>query len=128
MKRGINAVVVGLSLVSALAMAIEAYAQEVSRAITIQRDTRLGTEVLAKGEYDVRFVEGKEGEVVFLRGRREVLKATFSSAKLEKDAPYTVVVSTPNDDGTYQLKRIEFKGKGSALVFDKTVATAISKH
>ena len=128
MKRGINAVVIGLALVFATALAMQAFAQEVSRAVAIKRDTRLGTELLPKGEYEIRFVEGKEGEVVFLQGRREVLKATFSVAKLEKDAPNSAVVSTLNDDGSYQLKRIEFKGKGSALVFDNTVATAISKH
>ena len=128
MKRGINVVVIGLAIVFGAAVTMQVYAQEVSRAIAIKRDTRLGTEVLPKGEYDIRFVEGKEGEVVFLQGRREVLKATFTLTKLEKDAPNTAVVSSANDDGSFQLKRIEFRGKSAALVFDNTVATAVSKR
>src|SRR6185503_16190040 len=115
-------------IVFGAAVTMQVYAQEVSRTIAIKRDTRLGTEVLPKGEYDIRFVEGKEGEVVFLQGRREVLKATFTLTKLEKDAPNTAVVSSANDDGSFQLKRIEFRGKSAALVFDNTVATAVSKR
>jgi hypothetical protein len=38
-----------------------------------------------------------------------------------------MVVSTADADGSYQLKRIEFKGKGAALVFDNTVATSLAK-
>ena len=128
MKRGINVLAMGLAIVFGAALTMQAYAQEVSRAIVIKRDTRLGTELLPKGEYDIRFVEGKEGEVVFLQGKREVLKATFTVSKLDKDAPNTAIVSSANDDGSYQLKRIEFKGKTAALAFDNTVATAISKH
>jgi hypothetical protein len=124
MKRWINVVVLGLAIV----FSTVAQAQEVSRKIEIKRDTKLGTEVLPKGEYDVKFVEGKEGEVIFLRGRREVLKATYTITKLEKDAENSAVVSTANNDGSFNLKRIEFRGKSAALVFDNTVATAISKQ
>ncbi|MGA9773298.1 MAG: hypothetical protein WBV94_29985 [Blastocatellia bacterium] len=124
MKRWINVLVLGL----AITFSAIAQAQEVSRKIEIKRDTRLGTEVLPKGEYDVKFVEGKEGELVFLRGKREVLKATYTIMKLEKDAENGAVVSTANNDGSYNLKRIEFRGKSAALVFDNTVATAISKQ
>ena len=128
MKRGINVVVMALAIVFGAAVTMQVYAQEVSRSVSIKRDTRLGTEVLPKGEYDIKFVEGKDGEVVFLQGRREILKATFTLAKLEKDAPNTAVISSANNDGSFQLKRIEFKGKSGALVFDNSVATAISKH
>lgn len=124
MKRWINVVVLGLAIV----FGAVAQAQEISRKIEIKRDTKLGTEVLPKGEYDVKFVEGKDGEVVFLRGKREVLKATYTIMKLEKDAENGAVVSTANNDGSFNLKRIEFRGKSAALVFDNTVATAISKH
>src|ERR1044072_5038319 len=123
MKRWISVVVLGLAIV----FGAVAQAQEVSRKVEIKRDTRLGTEVLPKGEYDVKFVEGKEGEVVFLRGKREVLKATYTITKLEKDAENSAVVSTANNDGSFNLKRIEFRGKSAALVFDNTVATAVSK-
>ena len=127
MKRWINFLVLGLAVTFGTALAAQVYAQEVSRTIVIKRDTKLGAAVLPKGEYNVRFVEGKEGEVVFLQGKREVLKATFTLAKLDQEASNSVVVSAANDDGSYQLRRIEFKGKSAALVFDNTVATAISK-
>jgi hypothetical protein len=125
MKRWINVVVLGLAVMFGAAATTQA--QEVSQKVEIKRDTRLGSEVLPKGEYDVKFVEGKEGEVVFLRGKREVLKATYTIIKLEKDAENGAVVSTANNDGSFNLKRIEFRGKSAALVFDNTVATAISK-
>ncbi|HST20751.1 MAG TPA: hypothetical protein VLR90_06525 [Blastocatellia bacterium] len=123
MKRWINVAVLGLAMV----FSVVAQAQEVSRKVEIKRDTRLGAEVLPKGEYDVKFVEGKEGEVIFLKGKHEVLKATYTVIKLEKDAENSAVISTSNNDGSFNLKRIEFRGKSAALVFDNTVATAISK-
>lgn len=123
MKRWINVLVLGFAIV----FGTVAQAQEISRKIEIKRDTRLGAEVLTKGEYDVKFVEGKEGEVIFLKGKREVLKATYTVIKLEKDAENSAVVSTANSDGSFNLKRIEFRGKSAALIFDNTVATAISK-
>ena len=127
MKRWINFLVLGLAVTFGAGLASQAYAQEVNRTIVIKRDTKLGAAVLPKGEYNVRFAEGKEGEVIFLQGKREVLKATFTLTKLDQQASNSVVVSAANDDGSYQLRRIEFKGKSAALVFDNTVATAISK-
>jgi hypothetical protein len=38
-----------------------------------------------------------------------------------------MVVSVADSDGSYQLKRIEFKGKSEALIFDNTVATSLMK-
>jgi hypothetical protein len=125
MKRMINAIALVMAIVFGATLTMQAQAQEMSRTIEIKRDTRLGTEVLRKGEYSIRFVDGKDGEVVFMQGKREVLKATFTLTKLEKDAANAAVVSTLNDDGSYQLKRIELKGKSAALGFDNTVATAI---
>src|SRR4051812_3512769 len=126
MKRFISSVVAGLTLALTLA-AVTAFSQEVSRKIIIKRDTKLGSEVLPKGEYALKFVEGKAGEVVFLRGKNEVLKATFTVAKTEQSPADNMVVSVADADGSYQLKRIEFRGKGSALVFDNTVATSLVK-
>ena len=80
MKRMINSLVASLALVIGLAV-MPASAQEVSRTIVIKRDTRLGAEVLPKGEYAVKFVDGQAGEIVFLRGKREVLKATFTTTR-----------------------------------------------
>ncbi|HKP87506.1 MAG TPA: hypothetical protein VJZ26_15495, partial [Blastocatellia bacterium] len=81
MKRLINSLVASLALTLALA-AVPVSAQEVSRTVVIKRDSKLGSEVLPSGEYSVKFDEGKPGEVVFMRGKRQVLKATFTIAKV----------------------------------------------
>jgi hypothetical protein len=127
MKKIMSVVALGLALMFGFAATVQVSAQEVNRTITLRRDTKLGAETLPKGEYEIKFVDGKDGEVVFLHGKHEVLKATFTLAKLDKTPSDSVVVSTANDDGSFQLKRIEVKGKGAALVFDNTVAKLITK-
>ena len=118
---------IALLLALALGLAVVASAQDGSEKITIKRDTRLGSEVLPKGEYNLRFVDGDKGEVVFVQGKHEVLKATFTVTKLDKEAANSVVVSTLGNDGSYLLKRVEIKGKNTAYVFENTVAKAITK-
>ena len=118
---------IALLLALALGLAVAASAQDGSEKITIKRDTRLGSEVLPKGEYNLRFVDGDKGEVVFVQGKHEVLKATFTVTKLDKEAANSVVVSTLGNDGSYLLKRVEIKGKNTAYVFENTVAKAITK-
>src|SRR5947209_6039210 len=112
---------IALVLAMALGLAIVASAQDGGDKITIKRDTRLGSEVLPKGEYSLRFVDGDKGEVVFVQGKREVLKATYSVTKLDKEAASSVIVSSLGNDGSYLLKRIEFRGKTTAFVFENTV-------
>ena len=118
---------IALVLAMALGLAVAAGAQEAGEKITIKRDTKLGTEVLPKGEYTLRFVDGDKGEVVFVQGKREVLKATYSVTKLDKEAANSVVVSSLGGDGSYLLKRVEFKGRNTAFVFENTVAKLIAK-
>jgi hypothetical protein len=118
---------IALVLAMALGLAVAASAQETGEKITIKRDTKLGTEVLPKGEYTLRFVDGDKGEVVFVQGKREVMKATYAVAKLDKEAVNSVVVSSLGNDGSFLLKRIEFKGKNTAFVFENTVAKLVAK-
>jgi hypothetical protein len=127
MKKIMSVMALGLALMFGFAATVQVSAQEVNRTITIRRDTKLGTELLPKGEYAIKFVDGKDGEVVFMQGRHEVLKATFTLTKLDKTPSDSVVVSSANDDGSFQLKRIEVKGKSTALVFENTVAKLITK-
>jgi hypothetical protein len=133
MRRRIGSLIISTGLVMGLfgaqsAIAQEAGKQETSKSIVIQRDSKLGGEALARGEYAIKFVEGKEGELVFLKGKREVLKATYKVIQLDEAAAANSVVSTAEADGSYQLKRIEFKGKKGALVFDNTIARSIAKQ
>lgn len=125
MKRGINSLVLALAMVFSLAAAT-AHAQETNRSIVLKRDAKVGGQVLPKGEYALKYVEGKD-ELVILQGKREILSATYKVTKLDKAAPGTLVVYSEEADGSFQLKRIEFKGKDSALVLENTVARLINK-
>jgi len=125
MKRWINSLVVAMAMVVGLAAA-SAFAQEVNRSIVLKRDAKVGSQVLPKGEYAVKYVQGKD-ELVILQGKREVLTATYKVTKLDKAAANTSVVYSEEADGSFQLKRIEFKGKDSALVLENTVAKASGK-
>jgi hypothetical protein len=104
---------------------VPALGQEVSKTILLKRDTKIGGHVLPKGEYDVRYVEGKD-ELVIARGKKKVLTATYKIAKLEKLPAVTSVIYSQEADGSYQLKRIEFRGRDDALTFDNTVAKLVT--
>lgn len=125
MKRWINSLVVAMAMVVGLA-AVTAFAQEVNRSIVLRRDAKVGSQLLPKGEYAVKYVQGKD-ELVILQGKREVLTATYKITKLDKTAANTSVVYSEEADGSFQLKRIEFKGTDSALVLENTVAKASGK-
>ncbi|HXG94854.1 MAG TPA: hypothetical protein VNN73_21120 [Blastocatellia bacterium] len=124
MKRFVISTILGLVLAFG---AIGVSAQEISQKIVITRDSKLGGEPILKGEYIIKFEEGKDGELTLAKGNREVLKTTYKLAKLEKRAADNSVIFTLNADGSYRLKRIEFKGKDTALVFTDAIAKSISK-
>jgi hypothetical protein len=126
MKKFIASAVMGLVLVAGLILA-PASAQESSQKVFITRDSKIGGESVSKGDYVVRFVDAKNGELVLVKGKREILTATYTTTKLEKAAADNSVIFTQNADGTFQLKRIEFKGKDTALVFENTIAKSMSK-
>jgi len=125
MERWIKSAVASLALAAVILVA-PVLAQEVNRSVTLRRDARLGQQALTKGEYSVKYTEGKR-ELVVLRDKREVLTATYELAKLDKPAADNAVIYSENADGSFQLKRIEFRGSASALVFENTIAKAISK-
>ena len=102
-------------------------AQERGEKITIKRDTKVGSEILPRGEYTLRFAGADKGELVFVQGKRELLKATYTVAKLDKEAANTVVVSGLASDGSYLLKRIEFQGQERAFVFENAVAKLMER-
>lgn len=125
MRKFVSVSVLVLAMVIGL-VTVRAFAQEVSRTILLKRDTRIGGQVLPKGEYDVKYVEGKD-ELVIAQGRREVLTATYKVTKLDNAPTVTSVIYSQEADGSFQLKRIEFRGRDSALTFENTVAKAISR-
>lgn len=125
MERWIKSAVASLALAAVILVA-PVLAQEVNRSVSLRRDAKLGQQALTKGEYSVKYTEGK-GELIVLRDKREVLTATYELAKLDKPAADNAVIYSENADGSFQLKRIEFRGSASALVFENTIAKAISK-
>lgn len=125
MKRSINYLVLSLALVVGMAVST-ASAQEHSRSILLKRDAKVGAQVLPKGEYALKYSEGKD-ELVILQGKREIISATYKVTKLDKAATDTLVVYSQEADGSFLLKRIEFKGKDSALVLENAVAKAIAR-
>jgi hypothetical protein len=103
------ALVIGVSL---------AMGQQLTKDLLINRAGKLGEQMLLKGSYSVRFDPQKEGEAVFLKGNREIAKVAYKITKLAKPAPEGAVVFAALPDGSYRIKRIEFKGMDTAIVFE----------
>jgi hypothetical protein len=118
MKKLFCSMFLGLVLATGLAIASPVDAQEVSRTITVTRDSKVGSQALVKGEYSIKFSEGKDGELVVLKGKKEVLKASYKVVKLDQAAQDNSVAYAANADGSFRLKRIEFKGKNEAIVLE----------
>jgi hypothetical protein len=92
------------------------FGQEAVRTITINRDGKVGGQLLTKGDYTIKFVEGRDGEAVFMRGKREVARVSYEITSLKAVAADTLVVFKLADDGSLVISRIEFRGMGTALV------------
>ena len=97
-------------------VALPINAQQVDRAITINRDGKVGEQPLAKGSYTIKFIEDKDGELVILKGKKEVAKVAYELSKLSEPSRENAVAYTLGADGSYQVKRFEFKGRNTALV------------
>lgn len=115
-KKLISFLIVGIVMATGLAVASPASAQEVSRNVTITRDSKCAGQTLTKGDYSIKFVEGKDGELVLLKGKKEVLKASYKWTKLPGPAGNNAVAYDAGSDGSFLLRRIEFKGKADAIV------------
>ena len=92
------------------------FSQEATKAVTISRDAKVAGQTLEKGSYTVRFMEGKGGELVFMRGKREVVKVSYEAAKLAAPAADNTVIYKLAGDGSVAVSRLEFKGLDTALV------------
>lgn len=125
MRKAFSVGILGLALIVGL-VNVSVFAQKVNRSISLKRDAKIGEQALTKGEYEVKYVEGKD-ELVISQGSRDVLTATFKTAKLDKTPAVTSVFYSQEADGSFLLKRIEFKGKDTALVFENTVVRAINR-
>jgi len=118
MRKLISSLIVGIAMAAGLAVASPAFAQEVSRTVTITRDSKLGGQTLTKGDYSIKFVEGKDGSLVLLKGNKEVLKASYKVIKLAQPAANNAIAYDAGPDGSFLVRRIEFKGKSEAIVLE----------
>jgi hypothetical protein len=109
----LNSLVLGMVMV--LGFAAVAFSQASSRSITINRDSKVGGQALPKGNYTIKFTEDKDGEVVVLKGKQEMVKAPYKLTKLEAAPADNTVIYAMAEDGSLRIKRIEFKGKNMAL-------------
>jgi hypothetical protein len=117
MKSKLNSTFLALVMLAAIAV-FPVFGQEVSRSIKLNRDGRVGDKSLTKGDYTLKFTEDKEGDLLVMKGSKEVLKTAYKITQLGTPAQDTSVIFTAASDGTFQVKRIEFKGKTAALVFE----------
>lgn len=109
---------IGMAVVMGLFASAPVIGQESSRSITINREAKLGGQVLAKGSYNIKYTEGKDGEIVFVKGKQDVLKIAYKWSKLDATPSDTSVIYALADDGSYRIKRIEIKGKEYALALE----------
>ena len=117
MKKMISGVVFSMVLVFSLSSSSLA-GGEITRSFKLTRESKVSGQVLKEGDYSVRFMDDKEGELVVLKGKKEVVKVNYKFKELKESAAENAVAYTQNGDGALHLKRIEFKGMKSALVFD----------
>jgi hypothetical protein len=116
MKKRLNVMLLMLAMILGMSAVSPVLSQEQSRGVTIGRDTKVGGKALEKGSYTLKFVAGKEGELVFLHGKQEVVKASYETTKLKSPAPDNSVIYKLAGDGSVTISRIEFKGMDTALV------------
>ena len=116
MKKRLNVMLLVAVMMLGLSAASPVLSQEQSKGVTIGRDTKVGGQALEKGSYTLRFVEGKQGELVFMHGKREVAKASYETTKLKAPAADNSVIYRLAADGSVTISRIEFKGMDTALV------------
>jgi hypothetical protein len=105
-------------MVMGLGFATLAQGKEVKKTITLNLDAKMSGQSLAKGSYTVKYVEGQDGDLVFLQGKREVVKLSYKWTKLSKAPAENTVVFKANGDGSYSIKRIELKGADMAVSFE----------
>ena len=116
MKKRLNVTLLMVVMVFGLSAVSPVLSQEQTRGVMIGRDTKVAGQSLEKGSYTLKFVEGKEGQLIFLRGKREVVKASYETTKLKAPAGDNSVVYRLGGDGSVTISRIEFKGMDTALL------------
>jgi hypothetical protein len=118
MRRWVSSMALMFGVLAVVAVAMPASAQEVTRSVKITRDSTIGGKQIAKGGYEIKFVEGKDGELVLMKGKQEVSKVNYKITKLTQPAVGDAVAYMTAADGSFIVKRLEFKGKTEAIVLE----------
>lgn len=116
MKKLVSGIFLSFALV--VTFSLSAFGGEVTRSFTLTRDSKIDGASLTKGNYSVKFWDDKEGELVLMKGKNEVAKVKYKFKELTDAAPDNTVAYMLAEDGSYTVKRIEFKGMKSAIVFE----------
>jgi len=113
MSKFVSSLILSFAIVAMTAFV--AVGQEVTKSLSLSRDTTVGAQKISRGDYTVKFIDDKDGQIAFLKGSREVAKANYRLVKLTRPAPDTSVIFNVGTDGSYKLTRIELKGESFAL-------------
>ena len=109
MLKLVRSLIVAVTVVAIMGLVV--FGQEVSKPLSLSRDTTVGAQKLARGGYTIKFVDDKDGQIAFLRGSREVARANYRLVKLTRPASESSVIFSVAADGSYKLSRIDFDGK-----------------
>jgi len=113
MLKLVKSLVASLVLVSLTGLV--AFGQEVTKSLSLSRDTTVGTQKLQRGGYTIKFVDDKDGQIAFFKGSKEVATATYRLVKLARPAAETSVIFNVGTDGAFKLSRIELRGESFAI-------------
>ncbi|MEW6131066.1 MAG: hypothetical protein AB1757_28810 [Acidobacteriota bacterium] len=116
MKKTIYAMVASFALV--LSLALSNVAADVTKSFTLTRDSKIKGQPLTKGDYSVKFADDKEGELVVMKGKKEIVKSTYKIITLNEAPSDNKIAYTVSEDGSFTVKRIEFKGSKTAISFE----------
>src|SRR5215469_2858137 len=113
MLKFVRSLIVSVTVVAITGLV--AFAQEVSKPLSLSRDTTVGAQKLSRGGYTIKFIDDKDGQIAFLKGNREVAKANYRLVKLTRPAQESSVIYSVGTDGSFKLSRIELRGESFAL-------------
>src|SRR5829696_7627449 len=80
MKKTISALV--MSFVLVLSMAVANIAADLNKSFTLTRDSKINGQAVTKGDYSVKYTDDKAGELILLKGKKEIVKAAYKLVPL----------------------------------------------
>jgi hypothetical protein len=116
MKKTISALVASFALV--LSLSISHVAADVTKSFTLTRDSKINGQALKQGDYSIKYADDKDGELILLKGKKEVVKSAYKLVQLSVAPGDDKVTYTVDDDGSFHVKRLEFKGSKTAISFE----------